>query len=48
MAEEQHLIFDEEQPERYVYDMDEEKHEVALSTKDLLQDYLIDWGVWFR
>ena len=35
MAEEQHLIFDEEQPERYVYDMDEEKHEVALSTKDL-------------
>lgn len=35
MAEEQHLIFDEEQPERYVYDMDEEKHEVSLSTKDL-------------
>lgn len=35
MAEEQHLIFDEEQPERYVYDMDETKHEVALSTKDL-------------
>lgn len=35
MAEEQHLIFDEEQPERYVYDMDEKKHEVALSTKDL-------------
>lgn len=35
MAEEQHLIFDEEQPERYVYDMDEDKHEVALSTKDL-------------
>lgn len=35
MAEEQHLIFDEEQPERYVYDMDAEKHEVALSTKDL-------------
>lgn len=35
MAEEQHLIFDEEQPERYVYDMDEEKHEVALSTRDL-------------
>lgn len=35
MAEEQHLIFDEEQSERYVYDMDEEKHEVALSTKDL-------------
>ncbi|WP_134645143.1 phosphate ABC transporter ATP-binding protein PstB [Weissella cibaria] len=35
MAEEQHLIFDEEQPERYVYDMDEAKHEVALSTKDL-------------
>ena len=35
MAEEQHLIFDEEQPECYVYDMDETKHEVALSTKDL-------------
>ena len=35
MAEEQHLIFDDEQPERYVYDMDEEKHVVALSTKDL-------------
>lgn len=35
MAEEQHLFFDEEQPERYVYDMDETKHEVALSTKDL-------------
>ena len=35
MAEEQHLIFDEEQPERYIYDMDETKHEVALSTKDL-------------
>ena len=35
MDEEQHLIFDEEQPERYVYDMDETKHEVALSTKDL-------------
>lgn len=35
MAEEQHLIFDEEQPERYVYHMDETKHEVALSTKDL-------------
>lgn len=35
MAEEQHLIFDEEQPERYVYDMDKTKHEVALSTKDL-------------
>ena len=43
MAEEQHLIFDEEQPERYVYDMDEEKHEVALSTKDLQVFTVISW-----
>jgi len=35
MAEELNLNLDQAQPERFIYDMDEDKHEIALSTKDL-------------
>jgi phosphate transport system ATP-binding protein len=35
MTETTNLVFDDEMPLRYVYDMDEDKHEIALSTHDL-------------
>ena len=35
MAEELNLNLDQAQPERFIYNMDEEKHEIALSTNDL-------------
>jgi phosphate transport system ATP-binding protein len=35
MSETTNLVFTDEMPERYVYDMDDEKHEIALATEGL-------------
>ncbi|TYC49849.1 phosphate ABC transporter ATP-binding protein [Weissella muntiaci] len=39
MTETNELVFNDEMPERYLYEMDEDKHEVALSTSDLAVYY---------
>ncbi|GAK30551.1 phosphate ABC transporter ATP-binding protein [Weissella oryzae SG25] len=39
MTETTQLVFNDEMPERYIYEMDETKHEVALATNDLAVYY---------